>query len=105
GAGKPGWGEGVETGRVPEARQIGYRGLRPRGLETIRVPDSPIRQYAAAAAACHAQTFFVNVATLQKLIHSGHQVFVIVTGVVELNDVPEILAVTRRAARVGVEHD
>ena len=41
----------------------------------------------------------------QHLVHARHQILVVVAGIVELDDVPEILAVVRAAARVRVQDD
>src|ERR1044071_5817472 len=68
------------------------------------MPYRPIREHATATAAGNAKFLFVDVAALDQFIHTGHQVLVIIPGIVVLNYVPEILTVARAAARVGIEH-
>ena len=75
------------------------------GLEALRLGDRPVGQQPAAAAAGHAEPCRIDVASLDHLVHAGHQVFVVVAGIVVLDDVAEVLTVRRAAARVGEEHD
>ena len=47
----------------------------------------------------------VDVAAFDQFVDAGHQVFVVVAGIVVLDDVAEILAIARAAARVRIKHD
>ena len=66
--------------------------------------DDPIRQQAAAASTGNAELLIIDVATFDHLIHAGHQVFVIVAGIMILNHVPKFLAVADAAARIRIQH-
>src|SRR5262249_57850669 len=72
--------------------------------ETIGVSHDPRGQHAAAAAYADEEVLVVNEALRQRGVNSGHQVVVILAGIRILDAVDEILAVTGRASRVGVEH-
>ena len=89
----------------PEAVPVGDVALRDRGLEALRLRDRPVRQEASAAAARDAEATGVHVAAPQHLVDAGHQILVVVAGVVILDDVPEILPVRRAAARIREQHD
>ena len=102
---EPGRLEQREVGGVPEVRPVGDVALADGGLEALRLRDDPVGQQAAAAAAGDAHARLVDVALLQDLVDARHQVLVVVARVVVLNDVAEVLAVVRAAARVRVEHD
>ncbi len=69
------------------------------------MPNGPVGQQPAAAASRHAQLLFIDVAALDDFIHAGHQVFVVITGIVVLNDVAKLLAIGRAAARIRIQHD
>ena len=62
-------------------------------LEALRLRDRPVGQQTAAAAAGDAEPVRVDVALLEHLVDAGHQVLVVVAGVVVLDDVAEVLAV------------
>ena len=49
--------------------------------------------------------FVVDVAALDQFIDAGHQIFIVIAGIVVLDDVAEILAVAGAAARIRIEHD
>ena len=102
---EPGRREEREVGRVPEVRPVGDVTLADGGLEAVRLRHDPVRQQAAAAAAGDAHPRLVDVALLQDLVDARHQILVVVARVVVLNDVAEVLAVVRAAARVRVEDD
>ena len=102
---EPGRREQREVGGVPEVRPVGDVALADRRLEAGRLRHDPVGQQAAAAAAGDAHPRLVDVALLQDLVDAGHQVLVVVARVVVLDDVAEVLAVVRAAARVRVEHD
>ena len=97
-----GWNS-VKVGGEPEPVPVGDVALRDRRLEALRLRDRPVREQAAAAAAGHAEPIRVDVAFLQHFVDAGHQVLVVVAGVVELDDVAEVLTVGGAAARVGEE--
>src|SRR5262249_26361649 len=73
---------------------------KPRGL-----CDGPVGQQSAAAAAGDAHLLVVDVATTNELIDTGHQILVVVAGILVLNDVAKVLTVAGAAARVRIEHD
>src|SRR5207248_3075304 len=85
-------------------RPIGYVALRYCGGKAIRVGNGPVGKYAATAAAGDTEFLLVYVATFEQLVHSRHQIAVVVTGVVILDDVAEILSVTGGASRIRVEN-
>src|SRR3954454_24279052 len=68
------------------------------------MPHRPISEYAATTAPGHSQFFRVHPAACDQLIHSGHQIFEIVTGIAVLNDVAKILPVCRTASRIWIQH-
>src|SRR5205823_1867356 len=67
--------------------------------------DGQIGEQAAAAPTSYAQFLSVDVTALDQFIHAGHQIFVVVAGIVILNDVAELLAIRRAATRIWIEHD
>src|SRR5215469_4561805 len=67
--------------------------------------NGPVGEDSTTATARHAELVLIDVATLENFIDSDHQISVVVTGVVVLNDVTELLAITGRAARVDVENN
>ena len=94
-----------EVGGVPPIGPARDVALRDGRGETIRLPDDPIRQQSAAAAAGYAKFLVVDVSALNEFIDSEHQVFVIVARIMVLNDVAEFLAIGRAAARIRIKHD
>src|SRR5439155_9906145 len=59
----------------------------------------------STASACDSHPRRIDVTSLENLVDAGHQILVVVAGIMELDDVAELLAVGRAAARIGVEHD
>src|SRR5271167_1014754 len=74
-------------------------------METVCVPHCPIREQSSSTAAGDAELVFIDVAALQQLIDSGHQVLEVVTRIFVLDDVSEFLAIRSAAARIGVKND
>ena len=66
--------------------------------------NGPVGKYAATAAAGHTELLLVYVAAFEQFVDSGHQITIIVPGIVILNDVAEILSVTGGASRIGVKN-
>src|ERR1700675_587071 len=93
-----------EIGRIPPRGPIRYVALRYRGGKAVGLGNRRVRQYPPATAAGHPEFFGIDVAALEDFIHSRHQVAVVVTRIVVLNDVAEILSVAGRAARVDVKY-
>src|SRR5207237_10712179 len=94
-----------EVRGVPEIRPVRNIPLTHRGLEPRRLRHNPVREEPAAAAARDAYPRFIYVALLPHFVHTRHQILVVVARVVELNDVPELLAIVGTAARIRVEDD
>src|SRR6516165_11419195 len=94
-----------EIDRVPPRRPVGNVTLRYCSRKAVRMRNGPVGEDSATAAPRHAEFLLVDVATLEEFVDSDHQVSVVVTGVVVLNDVSELLAITGRAARVDVENN
>src|SRR5205814_3930737 len=90
---KPVWLEKCEVARVPPVFPTGDVALRDGCSKSARLSDDPIRQQPAAASTGNAELLIIDVATFDHLIHAGHQVFVIVAGIMILNHVPKFLAV------------
>ena len=82
-----------EVGGEPEAVPVRDITLRDGGFESLRLGDRPVREQSAAAAAGDAHTIRIDVSSLQQLVDAGHQIFIVVTRVVVLDDVAELLAV------------
>src|SRR5438105_7912882 len=89
-----------EVRGVPEIRPVRNIPLTHRGLEPRRLRHNPVREEPAAAAARDAYPRFIDVALLHHFVHTRHQILVVVARVVELNDVPELLAIVGTAARI-----
>ena len=94
-----------EVRRVPPIRPARDVALRHRRRETSRVPDDPVRQQPAAAPAGDTEFLLVDKPALDRFIHADHEVFEIVAGIMILDHVAELLAVTRAPARVRIKHD
>ena len=78
---------------------LGHGRGEARGLS-----HHPVREQSATASAGHAQFVLVDVPAANHFIHPGHQIFVIVAGIMILNDVAKILAVSRAPARIRIKH-
>src|SRR5271166_3155750 len=76
-----------EVGGVPEVLPIGDGALRNGRFETIRMADHPIGEYAAAAAAGNRQLVGIHPAALDQVVHTSHQILVVVARVVVLDDI------------------
>src|SRR5262249_55450845 len=82
----------LEPRRLEEREARGYPpvspardgALRYRRRKTRRLRDGPVRQQATAAAACHTHLLLIDVTALDELIDTGHQIFVIIAGIVVL---------------------
>src|SRR5690349_11193330 len=66
--------------------------------------DDPICKQTTAASTGYTQFPGIDIAALDDLIHSGHQVFEVITRIVVLNNVAELLAIRGAAARVRIQH-
>src|SRR5260370_5901023 len=69
------------------------------------MPNGPIGQQSAATPAGHAQLRPVDVAAPNDFVYTGHQVFIVVDGIVVLDNVAKVLAIRGAATRVWIEHD
>src|SRR5450755_2111052 len=67
--------------------------------------DYPIGEHASAAAARYRQFVGIHPAALNQVVNSGHQILVVVAGVMVLDDVAKILSIGRTAARIGIQDD
>lgn len=76
-----------------------------RGAKTVGLAHDPCREDAAAAAARDEEVGRVNEATRDDVIHRGHQVVVVLARVVVVDEIAELLAVARAAARIGIDDD
>src|SRR6185369_2851623 len=94
-----------EISGVPPVRPARDIALRNCRCKTRRLRDGPVSQQTATAAARHTHLLLIDVAALDQLIDAGHQIFVIVAGIIVLDDVPKLLPVARAAARVRINHD
>src|SRR6185369_3675459 len=94
-----------EISGVPPVRPARDIALRNCRCKTRRLRDGPVSQQTATAAARHTHLLLIDVAALDQLIDAGHQIFVIVAGIIVLDDVPKLLPVARAAARVRIKHD
>ena len=93
------------VGGENEAVPVDHR-LRRRGSpEPVRLAHDPGGQHATAAPAGDEQVVRVHVTTLDHGIHARHQIIVVLTRIGVVDEVAELAAVTRRAARVHVQHD
>src|SRR5690349_3066841 len=93
-----------EVRRVPPVSPTRDVALRYCRRESRRLHDGPVRQQATAAAARHTHLLIINVTAFDQLIDTGHQIFVIIAGIVVLNDVSKLLSVARAAARIRIKH-
>ena len=84
-----------KIGRVPPIRPVRYVTLRNGSGKSRGLRNGPIGQHAAARAARDAELFLIDVAAFDDLIDGEHEVFVVVAGIVVLDDIAEILPVTR----------
>ena len=66
--------------------------------------DDPVREQSTPASSGHAKFFLIDVAAFNELIDTSHQIFEIVAGIMILDHVAEILAVSRAAARIRKQH-
>src|SRR5579862_5230178 len=83
-----------EVGGVPPRSPVGDITLgRGRG-EAVGVSDGPISEDAAAAAASDTEFFAVDVSALENLIDAGHEIAIVIAGIVILDDVSEVLTVS-----------
>src|SRR5216117_2363435 len=94
--------EQCEVPRVPPILPAGDIALSDGCGKAARLSHYPVRQQSAAASAGHAKFLIVDVATFDGCIHARHQIFVIVTRVAILNDVPKFLSVTGTAAWIRI---
>src|SRR5437868_10689831 len=69
------------------------------------VADDPVGENTAAAPASYSHPGGVYEITFEDLVHSRHQILVVVAGIVVLDDVGEVLTIRRAAARIGVDDD
>src|ERR1700741_1560173 len=99
------WREKSEIRRKPPRGPVGNVTLRYSGREAIGMGDCPVGENAPAAATSHGEFLGIDVAALYEFVHAGHEVAIIVPGIVILNDIAEVLAVAGRTARVDVEDD
>ena len=95
-----GWNS-VKSAVYQKPHQSAMSRCETAALKRCGLRDRPVGQQPAAAAAGDAEPVRVDVALLQHLVHAGHQILVVVAGIVVLDDVAEVLAVRRAAARVG----
>src|SRR2546423_1129847 len=94
-----------KVGAVPPGRPTGDVALGDGCGKTVGMANGPISQETATAASSHSQFLGIDVAALEYLIDSYHQVAVIIAGIVILNDIAELLAVACAAPGIGIEHD
>src|ERR1700730_6191182 len=64
------------------------------GAEAMGLADDPGGENAAAAAARDEQVMIIDVAALEHLVHAGHEVIVIVAGIIMVDELGKGLAVT-----------
>src|SRR6266571_5045739 len=76
--------------------------LRDGCGKAARLSHYPVRQQSAAASAGYAKFLIVDVTAFDGCIQARHQIFVIVTRVAILNDVPKFLSVTGAAAWIRI---
>src|SRR5688572_2473634 len=93
------------VGRQNRARPVDDGLLRRGRLEAIRLADDPGGQDAAARAARDIQPVGVDEPRRYARVDGAHEVGVVVAGIAVLDQVRELFAVRRRAARIRVEHD
>src|SRR5437588_308866 len=93
---------GFEVPRVPPIFPTGDIALSDGCGKAARLSHHPVRQQSAAASAGHAKFLIVDVTAFDGCIHARHQIFVIVTRVAILNDVPKFLSVTGAAAWIRI---
>ncbi len=72
--------------------------------EPIRLPYNPRRHDATGAATGHEVIAFVDVAPRNHGVHTGHEVVVVLTRVVVIEQIAELLSVARAASGVGVQN-
>src|SRR5207253_954355 len=48
---------------------------------------------------------FIDVTPLDEFVDANHQVFIVIAGIVILNDVSKALTIGRTAARIWIKHD
>ena len=96
---------GRDVRRQHRAGPVDHGLLRRRGFEARRLADDPGGQHAAARAAGDEQIVGIDVAVRDRRIDGAHQVVVVLARIVVMNEIGELFAVRRRAARIGVQHD
>src|SRR5437762_5751052 len=94
-----------KVGAIPPGCPTGDITLGHRSGKAVSMADHPIGEQAATAASGYAQFCRVDVAALDDLVDSQHQVAEIVAGIVILNDIAKLLAVAGAAPGVGIEHN
>jgi hypothetical protein len=94
----------VGVGGQRVAEPVDHRLGHDRGAEAIGLADDPRGEHAAAAAAGDEQVVGVDEAARDHRIDAADQVVVVLARVVLVDQVGELGAVARAAARVGVQH-
>ena len=94
-----------KVSRVPPVFPARDVALGHAGGEPLCVRDHPIGEQAAAASARDAELFVIDVTALDHFIDAAHEVLIVITGIMILNDVSELLAVGDAAAGIRIKHD
>src|SRR5207248_2768640 len=102
---EPVWLKEGEVGRVPPVFPARDVALGHAGGKPLRVCDYPVGEQTAAATTSNAKLFVIDVTALDHFIDAPHEVLIIIAGIMILNDVSELLAVSDAAARVRIKHD
>ena len=94
----------VGIGSQHEARPIDHWLCHNSRSKAVGIANNPCGQDTTTGATGDKQLIGIDIALGDQGINARDQVVVVVAGVGEVNLVGECLAVTRAAARVGVEH-
>ena len=97
--------ERIEIRGQHETRPVDHRLDRNGRAEAVGVADDPRGQAAATAAAGDEQVVGIDRAERDGRVDHAHQVVEILARVSVLDQVGELAAVARAAARIGIDHD
>src|SRR5437660_11513449 len=93
--------EGVDVGGQDKAEPVDDRLADDGSAETARFSNDPCGEDTAARTARDEEAILVNVALGDDGVDARHQVLVIVPRIGVVNQIAELLAITRAAARIG----
>src|SRR5262249_52191886 len=91
-----------EVSGVPPGCPIRDISLRDGRGKAISVGDRPVGEHAATASTGDCQLLGIDVASFHDFYNPSHQVAKAIAGIAILNYFSKLLAITGRAARIGI---